>query len=198
MGGIEGLEWIGLAIVLVGFLVSVFLVVSVQGDLKQLEETGQHTDEQATRLFIDLLKQTRSQIDIHDDGNDLPESIYNHPEVIAALRDRVVKNNIRVRCLFNDVDQDLKLLDLSRSEECRNRIEIWYLCGGRHEPDIHYKIVDHGRLVHLSKHEHGANERGDRLRRALRWWEFATRRRISKQYREHFDQSLKYAVRATV
>ena len=196
MDMIQGAEWIVVAILAAGFLISTYLIASVQGDLRLREESGLNTDEQATAMFIGLVKQTRRQIDIHDDGNDFEGSMYNSPEVIDALRERIRKRNIKVRCLFNDADHPLELLNLARSEESRSRIEIWYLRGGRQEPDTHYKIVDSGRLVHLSRHEHGASERGYRLRKAQRWWEFNTRYRISKQYRDHFEHGLKNAVQA--
>jgi len=197
MDMIQGAEWIVLAILAAGFLISVYLLASVQGDLRLLEVSGRNTDEQATEMFIDLLNQTRRRIDIHDDGNDFPGSMYNSPMVIDVMRERIRKHNIKVRCLFNDADQPLQLLNLANTEECGGHIEIWYLRGGRQEPDIHYKIVDGGRLVHLSRHDHGVSERGFRLRKALRWWELKTRHRISKQYRDHFEQSLKSAFQAT-
>ena len=193
---IQGAEWVVLAILVAGFLISMYLIVSVQGDLRLREESGLNTDEQASAMFIGLLNQTRRQIDIHDDGNDFEGSMYNNPKVIAALQERIRKHNIRVRCLFNDAGQPLRLLELARSEEFRSHVKIWYLNGGRQEPDTHYKIVDGGRLVHLSRHKHGASERGYRLRKASRWWEFHTRHRISKQYRDHFEHGLKNAVQA--
>ena len=196
MDMIQGAEWIVIAILAVGFLLSTYLIASVQGDLRLREESGLNTDEQATEMFIELVNQTRRQIDIHDDGNDFADSMYNSPDVIDALRERIRKRNIKVRCLFNDADQPLELLKLARSEEFRNHIDIWYLSGGRQEPDTHYKIVDSGRLVHLSSHKHGASKRRYRLRRALRWWEFKTRHRISKQYRDHFEHGLTLAVQA--
>ena len=193
---IQGAEWIVVAILVAGFLTSVYLIASVQGDLRMHEESGLNTDEQATAMFIRLLNQTRRRIDIHDDGNDFSGSMYNSQEVIGVLRERIQKRSIKVRCLFNDADQPLELIDLARTEECGSHIEIWYLRGGRQEPDTHYKIVDGGRIVHLSRHAHGAGERRYLLRKALRWWEFHTRHRISKQYRDHFEHGLKGAVQA--
>jgi hypothetical protein len=194
---IQGLEWLVLLILALGFLISMSLIVHGQGDLRLQEESGLNTDEQATAMFIDLLNQTRHQIDIHDDGNEFEGLVYNDPKVIDTLRNRMREQNIRIRCLFNDPDQPLKLLDLAHSKEFQDRIEVWYLNGGKPDPDTHYKIVDNGRLVHLSRHEHGASERGYRLRKALRWWEVRTRHRISKQYRDHFAHGLRNAVRAT-
>lgn len=196
MDMIQGAEWIVVAILVAGFLTSVYLIASVQGDLRMREESGLNTDEQATTMFIRLLNQTRRRIDIHDDGNDFAGSMYNSPKVIGALRERIQERSIKVRCLFNDADQPLELLNLARTDEFGSHIEVWYLRGGRQEPDTHYKIVDGGRLVHLSRHARGAGERGYRLRKALRWWEFHTRYRISKQYRDHFEHGLKEAVQA--
>lgn len=193
---IQGAEWVIVAILVAGFLLSLYLIVSVQGDLGLQEISGTNTDEQATAMFIDLVNQTRRKIDIHDDGNDFEGPIYNNPDVIDALREQIRKRKIKVRCLFNDSDQSLKLLNLAHSNEYRDHIQVWYLNCGRQEPDTHYKIVDSGRLVHLSRHEHGASERGYRLRRALRWWEITTRYRISRQYRDHFESGLENAVRA--
>lgn len=195
MDMIQGAEWIVVAILVAGFLTSLYLIASVQGDLRR-EESGLNTDEQATEMFIGLLNQTRSRIDIHDDGNDFAGSMYNSPEVIGVLRERIEKRKIKVRCLFNDPDEPLELLNLARTEKFGSHIEICYLKGGRQEPDTHYKIVDGGRLVHLSRHKHGASERGYRLRKALRWWESGTRYRISKQYRDHFEHGLKHADQA--
>ena len=195
MDMIQGAEWIVVAILVAGFLTSLYLIASVQGDLRR-EESGLNTDEQATEMLIGLLNQTRSRIDIHDDGNDFAGSMYNSPKVIGVLRERIKKRNIKVRCLFNDADEPLELLNLARTEEFESHIEIWYLRGGRQEPDTHYKIVDSGRFVHLSRHDHGASERGYRLRKASRWWESGTRYRISKQYRDHFEHGLKNAVQA--
>ena len=193
---IQGLEWMVLFMVAASLLFSAFLIVSVQGDLRLKPETGLNTDEQATEMFIYLLNQTRHQIDIHDDGNDFDGSMYNSPKVIDALENGIRERNIRIRCLFNDMNQPLELLKLARSGEFQGHVEIWHLKDGRQVPDIHYKIVDNGRFVHLSRHRHGASERGYVLRKALRWWEFSTRHRISKQYRDHFAHGLKTAVPA--
>ena len=194
---IQGAEWGVIIILVVGFLTSMILIISVQGDIRLREEVGENTDDHATDMFIRLVNHTNRQIVIHDDGDNFKNSIYNNEDVIALLRERIRNHKIKVRCLFNYKDQPLKLLELSRSSEFQKYIEVWYPKGGRQEPDIHYKIVDSGKLVHLSKHDPGAIKRGYRLRKALRWWEFYTRHRISKQWQNHFDHSLKNAVRGT-
>ena len=102
MDMIEGAEWIVVTIFLVAFLVGTYLVVSVQGDMRVHDESGENDDDQAADMFIDLIKQTRRRIVIHDDGNDSPESVYNNDQVMVAIRDRIRQRGIEVRCLFND------------------------------------------------------------------------------------------------
>ena len=194
MDMIEGAEWVVFAIFLVAVLVGTYLVVSVQGDMLVEEDIGDNDDDQAADLFVDLIEKTRRSMVIHDDGNYSTKSIYNNDRVIDAIRNRLQKKRgIKVRCFFNDKDEPLKLLDLARSEECRGRILIWYAKGERPSQDIHYKIVDGGKLVHLSLHAHGASERGFVLRKAHWWWALGTRRRISRPYRDHFRAGIRDA-----
>lgn len=193
---IQGVEWILIGILGVGCCISMFLVFYVKGDLRLNEESDMNTDEQATKMFINLINQTRRKIDIHDDGNDFEGSVYNNQEVMNVLRERISKDNIKVRCLFNDSDQHLKLLELAQSPDSRNCVRIWYLNDVSRDRDIHYKIVDGGWLVHLSSHAHGASARKYWLRKPQNWWNFQTRKQISKQYRDHFEEGLKNAVRA--
>ena len=186
---IQGAEWVVVAIFLTASLAGLFLVVSAQGDMNLREERGQTGKDQAAAMFIDLINKTRNNLVIHDDGNDSGESVYNNDRVMAAMRDRIQqRRRLKVKCLFNDRDE-LKLLELADGE-CKDNISVWYASGDRPENDIHYKIVDGGRLVHLSAHEHGASERGYVLRKAEPWWAARTRRRISRPYLDHFEHSL--------
>ena len=161
-----------------------------------VREKGVNTNEQATSMFVELLNEAEKSIDIHDDGNSFHESVYNNDDVVSAM-ERCLSRGITIRCLFNDADQPLKILNLHRSEEYGQRLHVWYVSGGRKEPDTHYKIVDNGRLVHLSNHAHGDSEREYELRKAVRWWERPTRRRISRRYRNHFERELVNAKPAT-
>lgn len=193
---IAGFEWVVLAIFVAGALVCVYLVVSVQGDL-MINDTkkGTNSDEEAVKVFLQLLAQTRDNIVIHDDGHDSKGSIYNSDRVMVAISDQIRKHGIRVRCLFNDEEQNLKLLRLAR--KFPRNVYISYLNGDRPIPDTHYKIVDNGRRVHLSQHEHGEIESTYVLREAP-WWAMGTRRRISQAYMDHFEHGLKAATPARV
>ena len=189
---IDVLEWIVIGTFAAGFVASLYLVASVQGDLLVDGTTtrGVNDDEDAVSMFISLVKEAHESIIIHDDGNNSQSSVYNNLKVLNALRERIESKGIEVKCLFNDDDQQLELLSLTR--EFPDNVKIWHSGGDKASRDIHYKIVDGGKLVHLSEHEHGSSEREYVLRKADKWWSNkGTRSRISKAYREHFEQGVK-------
>ena len=189
---IEGLEWLLVAILVIAFLVSAYLIASVQGDLYVSVERGESNDDQATAMFIDLLKQTRHNIIIHDDGDNSPGSMYNRQDVICAIKSQIeMYGNLRIKCLFND-EENLKILEIADGKYKVN-FEIWYSKDHRPNDDIHYKIVDGGRLVHLSKHEHGAGESEYILRSVKTCFAHATRKRISEEYVSHFNAGVSRA-----
>ena len=189
-------ELIVIAIVAGTFVICAYLVITVQGDLTLEDVSGPNSNKHAIELFINLVNETRKQIEIHDDGNDFAGSIYNNPDVIEAIRKGVRERNIMVRCLFNDKDQPLKILELARCEDFGRNIKIWYVQGGRQEPDTHYKIVDGGKLVHTSYHKHSEEERSYRLLKATGRLDFRTRKRISERYCDHFAFSIENATPA--
>ena len=195
MDVVQGAEWFVLATLVCAVLACAYLALSAQPDINLPEERDENTDAQAAEMMVDLINNARRSLVIHDDGNNSPASVYNNDDVINALRARIERRpRLTVECLFNDHD-DLKLLDLARDT---GRIAIWYADGTRPDNDLHYKIVDGGKLVHLSSHAHGASERGYVLRKAEPWWAFATRRRISAQYRRHFARARAHAGRASL
>ena len=189
---VQGAEWLVLAVLFAAVIICAYLALSAQPDMALVEERDENDDDQAAEMMIDLINKTRHSLVIHDDGNDSPQSVYNNDRVIAALRQRIRQRpRIAVECLFNDRD-DLKLRRLAETSH-RPNIKIWYATGGRPENDLHYKIVDGGKLVHLSSHAHGASERGYVLRKAEPWWAIPTRRRISAEYRRHFEHGVAHA-----
>ena len=189
-------EIIILSMGLVASLVGWYMVLSVNEDLKNQEpESRINSNEEAAILFITLVRKTKHQMLIHDDGDNSERSIYNDDDVMNAIRERVKQRpRLRIECLFNDKDQHLKLEKLADGE-CRRNILISYLGGDRPEPDIHYKVVDKGRLVHVSHHEHGADERAYTLLKAEPIWALETRRRISSLYVKHFYDNIETAER---
>ena len=174
----------------------VYWVLSVQGDL-MIDDSrkGPNSDDDAIDMFLNLVGQTKKSIVIHDDGNNFPDSIYNNDQVLTALRCRIESHDIEIRCLFNDEGEELKLLDLVR--EYPRNIQVAYIKGGRTKPDTHYKIVDKGKLVHLSAHEHGKSEREFVLRKPPPL-AIGTRKRISKAFMQHYRHALRNATHLRV
>ena len=109
-----------------------------------------------------------------------------------SVRDRIKSKDIEVHCLFND-NESTDLRDLAQSDEFKNNIKIWHLNGDRPENDVHYKIVDGGKLVHVSKHDHGDTERSYYLYE-IPGWAIGTRKRVAGPYTEHFRNWQKSAV----
>lgn len=179
------------AVFVSGFLFSVWLLIGAQGDL-MIDDTmnGENDDEMVSRTFLKLVAETQKSLVIHDDGGNSPNSVYNNDDVIEALRQRIQDCGIEVKCLFNEADEPIKLLDLAR--EFPSNVSIRYLDEGRPEHDIHYKIVDNGKLMYLSRHDRGQGDRKYVYRKANKWWMFAgTRRRISRDYMDLFNRGVK-------
>ena len=190
---IHGWEWVLIGISLGTAFLCVVGILYVDGDIG-VEVAGTNDDEQAASMFMDLLRKTERTIDIHDDGNNSESSMYNNQEVVNTVQD-CLERGVTIRCLFND-NEPLKLRELAESGDYGDHFQIWYLTGGRQDPDTHYKIVDDGCYVHLSKHGHGDEEREYRLRTAVGWWKGGTRKRIRKRFAEHFESGLKVSERA--
>ena len=186
MGGIEGAEWIGVVIMAFAVLAGVLLVVSAHGDMKVKTHYENNDDEEAADVMVDLIQRTSWRLVVHDDGNDTPASIYNNERVINALDERMAKRRwLQVRCLFNYKGQPLKFLRLI--DKYGGRMKVWYTTK-RPDGDIHYKIVDGGKMVHLSVHKPEVDQRRYSLRTPPSW-AIGTRFRISRKYRAHFKEN---------
>ncbi len=116
-------------------------------------------DPAATEYFIDLLDEAQKKMTIYDDGNDMEESIYNNPKVIAAVQRKLGQNaDFKIQCFFN-FDHDLLF-----KQTFGNHPQVDIRTGDNVAPkDVHYKIIDDGRKAYLSRHKLGANER------SIRW-----------------------------
>ena len=185
-------EWVILVIFGLAMIACACGIFLLEGDLRV--KHGINTGDVATAIFIDLLNEAKETINIHDDGNDFEESLYNDDEVIDATKD-CLKRNVRIRCLFND-DEPLQIKELAQSGDYGDLFQIWHMKDGRQVPDTHYKIVDKGRFVYLTRHKRGDIGRKYRLHSPKKRWETGARARISKPYSDHFENGLKRAVQA--
>ena len=123
---------------------------------RSAEYNGDHV---ANKNSVSILWEAGEDIEIYDDGNDFPESPYNSPQFIGALRRKLEERpGFKVRCLFNR-DEPLKLKEEFAGHE---RVDIRVRESDVRPADLHYKIVDGGRRAYLSRH--GLNDRSRKCR----------------------------------
>ena len=116
-------------------------------------KVGMNDDAIAKDTFIALLNDAESAMWICDDGNDFPESIYNMPEIVTAIEDRLRRNDgLRLFCLFSSEQKTLFV----RTLEGNPRVHIRLV---RPRRDIHFKIIDDGVKGYVSAHPQGSFER---------------------------------------
>lgn len=100
----------------------------------------------AAEAFIDLLRDARRTMLICDDGNDMPDSIYNADDVIEATRAALATNaDLQLQCLFSSDDETR----FSKAFAREPRVLI-----KRQGPrrDVHFRIIDGGRKGYVSAH----------------------------------------------
>ena len=120
---------------------------------------GPNDDDQARAAFLEMLGLARRHLEIFDDGNKMPASIYEDPEVVDRTKEKLDEcPDLKIVCFFNDKEDVLfsRELRLHGSVEIHDGIDP-----GRNSDreQVHYKIVDFGRHGYLSKHSHGGTER---------------------------------------
>lgn len=129
---------------------------------------GMNESEVATANFIQAVNRAEKSLLIHDDGNDMNDSVYNDQKAIGAVVDRMREyKSLRVKCWFNvESAQELGLVATLRKDdrlatrfEVRYRkpstLKLWRLSWF----DPHYKIADDGEYGTVSRHAFGARRR---------------------------------------
>lgn len=169
-------------------VVSIVLYLSARMDMNIRITTGENNDDEAANMLVDLIGAAQESIIIHDDGDNTERSVYNDKRVLEAFRNRLKsKPELEIKCLFNDND-DIEFAKLT--DEFKGRVSIWHSNKKRPEHDVHYKIVDDGRIVYLSEHRHGESEREFEQRETNAWPILGTRSRISRRYTDHFEEGI--------
>ena len=184
---IEGAEWLIVVIALIAFLYCCYLVLSVEGDLDLDLKHGINSDSDAARLFVDLVNYAKSSIVIREDGDSSDSSIYNDEEVLNAIRKRLVEfPELEFKCLFNE-EANLQLLNLVDKEHPEN-FKIWYAKGYRPTLETHYKVIDDGYVVFLSRYKRG-DKRRPYVQRRIKWaLAKGSRKRNAERYLSHFTE----------
>ena len=132
----------------------VIFVWKTWGLLRLDLKVGMNDSTFARDTFIDLLNEAERGIWVCDDGNDFPESIYNDPKVIAAIRRRLELNQaLHLYCLFSSTD-DTKFVN-----EFIENPRVHMKRGVLPRRDVHFKIIDDARKGYVSAHPLGCLER---------------------------------------
>lgn len=109
--------------------------------------------------FLQLLEAAQDSMTVHDDGDAVSDSIYNRPEVVEAVSDKLAAfPNFRIVCVFDCDNPDL--LFRKRFEGRHDRVRIKVL-GQYSESSIrsHCKYIDDGIQAYLSWHYTGSTDR---------------------------------------
>ena len=144
-----------------GFVVSIFLMVWIlhrgfQVLYVRITEPGINDHAAAVENFVGMLSDAKESMIVYDDGENTAGSLYNAPQVISAVQDKLrVNPGFVLQCLF-DRDNDL----LFRMELAGNpQVTIRTRGSSEQSHDIHYTIIDGGAKAYLSRHRLGSSER---------------------------------------
>ena len=127
---------------------------------------GMNKDKVATAKFIETVRHAKKSLIIHDDGNDMSDSVYNDQEAIDAVVNRMnEQESLRVKCWFN-VESTIGLVEAIRREsQLAKRFDVRYRKPSKLGLwrfswfDPHYKIADDGEYGTVSRHALGAKRR---------------------------------------
>ncbi len=112
--------------------------------------------------FLRFLEAAQDSITIHDEGDAVSHSIYNRPEVVEAVSDKLgALPNFRIVCVF-DCDNP-GLLFRKKFEGRHDRVRIKVL-GQYSESGVcsHCKYIDDGLQAYLSRHYSVSTDRVDK------------------------------------
>ena len=185
---IQGIEWIFVSAFVLVQLVGLIAIFAIQGDMWVKLVRDMNSDEKAVEIYVRLISNAKKSVTIFDDGDDSSKSVYNSEDVISAIRAQIEKYpKLKIRCLFNDKNDDIRLAQLADDEFSEN-VEIWYSGTPREVNETHYKIVDGGKMVHLSAHRFKEIERAFTLR-TVPWFAIGTAGKIASPWLSHFERN---------
>ena len=165
-----------LAMALVGTALKLASVVDVR--------VVRNNDRIAKDSFLRLLHVAERQMLVYDDGNNDEHSIYNHPDVVAQVEEKLRSTpRLKLDCVFNDEDETLFKEKFLNHDQVTIRLRL------RNPQRVHYKIID-GKLGYISFHEHGSDDRDGKWVDATALWPLVSRWLI---FRRYYDDHHRYA-----
>ena len=115
--------------------------------------SNHETKKHSTRL----VDQAKKKIEMFDDGDNHPESVYNDPKFVETIKKKLAAG-IEVKCFFNQYDIS-NLLFVQELEGHQN-VQIWRRPDGSERPKTpHYKIIDGGAMGRIAWHALGSQRR---------------------------------------
>ena len=168
--------WLAI-ILLVAFITLILIFVRIWRLQDQTRRVtvyrGTNDDQFAKKLFLDLIDTAEKNMELFDDGNSVPGSIYEDKDVVGAILKKLESSpDFSMRCFFNEDDNT----EFKRRLSSVPTVDI--CCPSRTKRPLieeHYKIVDDGVLVYISKHLLNGEERD---------YEFYNCRKVDKKYLE--------------
>ncbi len=125
--------------------------------------------------FRRLLKSADKKMVIYDDGDKTPGSIYENPEIVKMIKEKLVKNKHFVMvCRFNLEHSTLFKREFAESDQVH-----FYPHKGR-GGSTHYKIIDDGKIAYLSLHPEGS------IKRKVRIYDFSDTRKQRDDVRKKY------------
>ena len=127
------------------FVFCAVIIIKMRAHLAVRIRRDRNNDQAAAKWCRELIDEAKKDMIIHDDGNNTCQTLYNNTEVLKAIK-LCLDGGTTIRILFTR-REDIKLAQL----EHRN-LQIYYCREASPKPDLHYKIVDRGRMACLSRH----------------------------------------------
>lgn len=124
-----------------------------------LTSKGENDDKQALESILWLIAEAQESLEIFDDGNEMDGSIYQEASLTNAIREKLAKTpSFRVVCYFNE-EEELLFHEAFKDED-RVRIFPGLEPHPKNRPsEVHYKIVDGGRIGYVSQHGYSGSIR---------------------------------------
>lgn len=171
-------------------IICIVLIVKANGHMRIRVMYSKNTDDEAAKMFCDLVREMTKSMIIHDDGTNTEDTLYNRDEVVECVRSRLQEEGVKIRCLFNE-NADLKLARLTEKFS-RNQFEVYYLPSTKPPGwgNVHFKIIDGGMKAYLSRHLSGSEREyeiidcADSLR---------TGKRLLSRFQKQFEQGVALA-----
>lgn len=144
----------GLLILIAGLFSIRWLRDAVEVSRTHVVRMASNSNEEAERIFLDLLREAKDEIVMYDDGDTNEESLYQSEAVVEAIKNKIQENSrFKVDCVLNDCK------GVTRFEKEFARKPTVHIRRRRDNPSrIHYKIID-GRKAYVSCHALGGTAR---------------------------------------